>query len=246
MQLLQLRTSASGAVAELALARGQGIVGDRHAQPGSPRQVLLVAEQTLSDFHLQPGDLRENCLAAGDLADFASGQVWQLGATAQLRLMFRCEPCRRLDRLQSGLARRIGQQRGWLALVVASGSVQAGDRLQRCATQFPALSDRPQDRFVEFVARIPPGRVVRTPALLQALGLARAYSRVLPTYLRQAPADLPIHRLLRADGRGWARDWPRQAAQLQAEGVMATGDRVTATDRDWPPAAFHALDSPLA
>jgi len=252
MRVLALRTS-SQLVASLQLARGWGMAGehpsgtrrDRRAQPGSPRQVLLVAAQVLADFGLQPGDLGENLLVSGDLADFASGQVWQVGAAARLRLMFRCEPCGKLNRLQPGLARRLGERRGWLAMVVASGTVRPGDRLTRDPQQFPALSDRPEERFAEFVARIPAGRVVRTPALLQGLGVLPAYSRVLPHYLRQAPPHLPRHRLVRADGRLFTGYIPDQAARLQAEGVAVAGDRLAAGHFEWPPACFHALDGEM-
>ncbi|NJO20246.1 MAG: MOSC domain-containing protein [Spirulinaceae cyanobacterium RM2_2_10] len=225
------------------LERGLGVVGDRHARPGSPRQVLLVGDRALSEFKLQPGDLRENILLPGDLTPFASGQVWQLGATARLRLMFHCEPCQVLNRLRPGLATQIGRQRGWLAMVISSGTVQVGDRLSRCPPQFPSLSDRGADRFAEFVARIPPGRIIRTPALLIALGLSAAYHRVIPTYLKQARPTLPRHRLIRADGRLFERYIAEQAACLQAEGVLAIAGRLSTMQYDWSPAAFHALDA---
>ncbi len=47
---------------QLHLEQGYGIQGDRHAQVGSPRQVLIVDQDTLRQFNLQPGDLRENIL----------------------------------------------------------------------------------------------------------------------------------------------------------------------------------------
>ena len=41
-----------------------GIEGDANAGCVGPRQVLLVAMETLQEFKLQPGDLRENVVVA--------------------------------------------------------------------------------------------------------------------------------------------------------------------------------------
>lgn len=246
MQVLALGTKATGLVERVVVVAGRGLEGDRHAQLGSPRQVLLVGEQVLQDFQLPPGALGENLLLSGDLGEFASGQLWQVGPAVCLRLMFRCEPCRWLNRLQPDLARRIGPRRGWLASVMTGGEVRRGDRLARSPGQGPGLSDRPRERFAEFVARIPSGRVVRTPALLLALGVSPAYSRVLPSYLQRADPALPCHRLVRAEGRLFSRYLPHQADCLRAEGVRVAGDRVVDRTRDWEPAWFHALPMPAA
>ena len=51
-----------------------GIEGDANAGGVGPRQVLLVAMETLQEFKLQPGDLRENVVVAGlSLDDLPSG-----------------------------------------------------------------------------------------------------------------------------------------------------------------------------
>jgi uroporphyrinogen-III synthase len=46
--------------------------------------------------------------------------VLRVGAEVLLRLMFQCEPCGTLDRVQAGLSGRIGTRRGVLARVLAA------------------------------------------------------------------------------------------------------------------------------
>ena len=63
------------------------------------------------------------------------------------------------------------------------------------------------------------GRVVGYAALLQLIGAARPYSRVLPTYLRRAGGDgLPVHRVLTSSLTITGRV-DDQAALLSREGV---------------------------
>src|SRR5690606_9038277 len=65
-----------------------------------------------------------------------SGTVLQIGAQAQVRLMFACEACGRLDLHGERLAVRVGARRGVLARVLAGGVIGPGDPVrdldQRC------------------------------------------------------------------------------------------------------------------
>ncbi|GAB4468399.1 MAG: hypothetical protein OHK0037_25940 [Elainellaceae cyanobacterium] len=223
------------------LRRGVGIEGDAHARVGSPRQVLVASAPVLKAFGLQPGDLRENVLLDGVAEELASGQVLQLGDTAQVRIMGDCEPCAYLNTLQPGLAKRIKGQRGMLAMVIRDGGVRVGDRTTILPQTFPAIPNDTRGKLHEFVARIPPGRVVRTTELLVALGLTASHYRAIPAMLKKAEAGLPVHRVVGAGGRLLTQHLPNQAERLTAEGVPIEEAAVPSV-YSWEPAQFHALD----
>ncbi|MEO1146787.1 MAG: MGMT family protein [Cyanobacteria bacterium J06638_22] len=226
---------------QLMLKRGYGIVGDANAQVGSPRQVLFAGTPSLQAFGLQPGDLQENLLLDVTVESLESGTVLQLGETARVRLMFLCEPCASLERLKPGLSRKINGKRGMLGLVVADGTVQQGDPVWVLGDRFPAIPETTRGKFEDFVARIPPGKVVPTKALLLALGLTTSYARVIPTLLKKSDPSLPVHRIVAADGRLFTQHLPEQRAVLAAEGVIVEGDRVSAA-QFWEAEFFHLLD----
>jgi alkylated DNA nucleotide flippase Atl1 len=229
---------------ELELHRGQGVAGDVHQQVGSPRQVLLASAPYLQELGLAPGDLQENIVVDGAIdgtvEQLGSGRVLQLGQTAQVRLTFLCEPCAYLEQVQPGLVKRSLGKRGMLGMVIAAGVVWRGDAVTVLPQQFPVLPERAGDRFTEFVARIPPGKVVRTTELLLALGLTPSYYRTIPTFLKKAAADVPIHRILAADSSLMSRHMPQQMQRLQAEGVEVVNQRVAALYY-WQPLYFHDL-----
>ena len=249
-QILQLfRKPAPGVWVEpqatLMLQRGYGIDGDVNAKAGSPRQVLLAGQPSLERFGLTAGDLQENILLDLEIETLASGMVVQLGDSAQIRLMELCIPCATLDRLQPGLSRRIRGKRGLLGMVIQDGEVRVGDRLSILPHRFPALPDSNRGKFEAFVARIPPGTVVRIPDLLLAMGLLSSYARAVPALIKKAPPHLPVHRLLTTDGSLLSRHIPHQAERLTAEGIPIQEGRV-APDYAWHPQHFYALDPPRA
>ncbi|MBE9101715.1 MGMT family protein [Vacuolonema iberomarrocanum] len=226
---------------QLVLKRGCGIVGDANAQVGSPRQVLFAGTPSLQAFGLQPGDLQENLLLDVAVESLESGTVLQLGATARVRLMFLCEPCASLERLKPGLSCKIHGKRGMLGLVVADGTVRLGDPVWMVGDRFPVIPETTRGKFAEFVARIPPGKVVPTKNLLLALGLTTSYARTIPTMLKKSDPTLPVHRIVAADGRLFTQHLPDQRAVLLAEGVAIAGDRVNAA-HFWEAESFHLLD----
>jgi len=233
-------------VEALNVQRGHGVVGEAHAQAGSPRQVLLASAPYLQELGLAPGDLQENIVVDGALDEaverLGSGRVLQLGQTAQIRLMFLCEPCTYLEQVQPGLVKRSLGKRGMLGMAIAAGVVRRGDTVTVMPQQFPALSERAGDRFTEFVARIPPGKVVRTTELLLALGLTHSYYRTIPTFVKKAAADIPTHRILAADSSLISRHIPQQMQRLQAEGVEVVNQQVAA-HYYWQPLCFHDLQT---
>ncbi len=226
----------------LFLQRGQGIVDDVNALVGSPRQVLLSSAPALSELDLPPGSLGENIVCDRWVEALPSGTLLQIGASAQLRLTFLCEPCAFLERIRPGLMRQSKGKRGMLALVVRDGPVCLGDTLTVIGRPFSPLSEIAKDRFREFVARIPPGKVVTTADLIIALGVTPSYHRVFPILLKKAALDLPVHRIVGTEGRLLTRHLPDQAARLHEDGVAIHDDRVS-PDYYWSRAEFHALAS---
>ncbi|MFC4004321.1 MGMT family protein [Prauserella oleivorans] len=80
------------------------------------------------------------------------------------------------------------------------------------------------ERVREIVAAIPPGTVATYGDVAAAAG-ART-PRLVGRILAEDGADLPWHRVLRADGTPAPHLVHRQLELLRAEGVLADGQRV--------------------
>lgn len=80
------------------------------------------------------------------------------------------------------------------------------------------------ERVRALLAGVPPGRVTTYGDLAAAAGLRSP--RVVGTILRQDSADLPWHRVVRADGTSAPQVAQEQHARLRAEGVLAVDGRV--------------------
>jgi alkylated DNA nucleotide flippase Atl1 len=223
-----------------------GIEGDVNAVVGSPRQVLMLDSRSLIEFRLQPGELRENIVFDRPVEDLKSGQLLQVG-DALIRPTFACEPCAYLETVQLGLAEAIGKHRGMLGMVIRGGMISVGAAVSVTSHSLPSLPDTAKERFLEFVDRIPPGKIVTTQDLILALGVSKAHYRVIPTFIKKAPPGLPVHRIVAIDGRLLTKHLPNQAHQLSAEGVQVQGDRVGMGDR-WAAIHFHrqaTMDTPI-
>ncbi|MCU1641542.1 MAG: Methylated-DNA--[protein]-cysteine S-methyltransferase [Nocardia sp.] len=97
-------------------------------------------------------------------------------------------------------------------------------------------SDAEIERVRELVAAIPPGRVATYGDIAAAAGLSTP--RTVGWIMRTDSADLPWHRVLRANGTPAPHLAHRQLGQLAAEGCPVLDDRV-----DLRRARFH-FDSP--
>ncbi|MBW4519086.1 MAG: MGMT family protein [Scytolyngbya sp. HA4215-MV1] len=209
----------------LNLRQGWGIVGDCHACVGSPRQILLTDRVSLQAFGLQPGDLQENIWVDADLSSLTSGTVLQIGS-AWIRLTILCEPCAYLHQFGTGLAKRIRGKRGYLGRAVRDGSIRVGDTATLIPDQFPAIPQDTPGRFYDFVARIPMGKVVSTTDVLLALGMTKAYCRVLPQLMKRAPKEIPVHRVIARDRCLFSQHLPEQANFLRQEGIGLEAGKV--------------------
>jgi hypothetical protein len=107
----------------------RGLRDDMHAIEGSTRQVLLMDEETLRAFQLEPGRIKENITTHGvPLMSLRRGQRLRLGQ-AVLQLTSPCKPCERMDELRPGLSAALVGKRGMLARVIEGGMIHVGDTI---------------------------------------------------------------------------------------------------------------------
>jgi hypothetical protein len=177
--------SATSMAAESVLAiAGTGLAGDRHADPQSPRQVLLASASVYADLSLPAHALGENLLVDLDTSTLRSGTVLQVGAEVLLRLMFQCEACGYLDVHRPGLSGRIGTRRGVLARVLAGGVMRPGDRIRALGCPLPPWSDDWRERVAQVLRAVPGGMVVGYAQLARLAGVQPTYCRAFPRVIR--------------------------------------------------------------
>ncbi|MCC5653531.1 MGMT family protein [Nostoc sp. XA013] len=203
----------------LNLKVGHGIEGDINADPISPRQVLIVRYEDILDLSIKPGELRENILVAGiEFENFIPGSLLNFESGAAIRLTFYCEPCKQIAHLVKSL-KSIQGKRGILGVVIKSGQIQVDSNFQVQANKFPALSENPYKRFLNFIIKIPNGKVVTYKQIIKGIGVDNSYLRAIPTYLKKtSAADYPVHRIL--DSKGYLITYVNnQKNKLETEGI---------------------------
>lgn len=203
----------------LNLKLGHGIEEDINANPISPRQVLIVRYEDILDLSIQPGELRENIVVTGiGFDEFMPGSLLNFESGAAIHLTFYCEPCKRIAHLVEPF-KSIKGKRGILGVVTKSGQIQVGSKFQVQAHKFPALSENPYERFLDFIIKIPSGKVVTYKQIIKAIGVDNSYLRAIPIYLKKTSAtDYPVHRIL--DSKGYLINYVNQQKhKLEAEGV---------------------------
>jgi alkylated DNA nucleotide flippase Atl1 len=209
------------------LKSGYGIEGDIHANPQSPRQVLIMRQEDLQQGSLgfgpiaaiDPGKFSENILIRGiPASQFVPGAELRFADGGAIRLTFYCEPCKRIAGLVWSLS-DIAQKRGILGVVVNDGVLAVGAEFMIQSGVFEALSEIPYQRFLDFLAKIPVGKVATYQSVLVGIGVDRGYLRAIPGYLQKAVlAGYPAHRVL--DSKGYlTAHVAGQRALLIAEGI---------------------------
>ncbi|MBE9209439.1 MGMT family protein [Nostoc sp. LEGE 06077] len=197
-----------------------GLEGDINANPISPRQVLVVRYEDISDLGIPLGELRENIVIAGiQPENFAPGSLISFDNGAAIRLTFHCEPCKRIAHLVDSL-KILQAKRGILGVVINSGIICIGNNVHIETDKFPALSENPYERFLDFIIKIPAGKVVTYQQIIQAIGVDNSYLRAIPNYLKKTSAnDYPIHRIL--DSQGYLIKYvSNQKNKLELEGIQ--------------------------
>ncbi|MEH2257984.1 MGMT family protein [Nostoc sp.] len=204
----------------LNLKVNHGIEGDINADPISPRQVLIVRYEDIFDLSIQPGELRENIVVQGiEIDNFIPGSLLTFESGAAIRLTFHCEPCKRIAHLVESL-KSIQGKRGILGVVIKSGQIKVGSNFQVQTNKFPALSEIPYKRFLNFIIKIPSGKVVTYKQIIKAIGVDNSYLRAIPIYLKKtSPVDYPVHRIL--DSKGYLITYvSQQKNKLEMEKVQ--------------------------
>ena len=107
--------------------KDHGIDGDRHSLRNNRRALLLIEAETLDQFGLAPGDVREQVTVRGlNLTGLTLGSRLRVGG-AVLEVAGLCAPCERMDELQDGLRIRLEGRRGRFVRVVEGGDLSVGD-----------------------------------------------------------------------------------------------------------------------
>ena len=108
---------------------GKGLDGDV-SYGRTKRQVLFVERETLDEFGLQPGQVRENITVAGlQLAGTTPGTRLQVGDTV-MEVTMDCAPGEFMNELKPGLREKIDCRRGTLCKVISGGEIKVGDGLK--------------------------------------------------------------------------------------------------------------------
>jgi alkylated DNA nucleotide flippase Atl1 len=207
--------------------RGSGLIGDCHAKPLGPRQVLVVREEELEDLDVAPWQVRANIALRGlGARDLASGRVLRFERGPQVRITHECEVCKVLRKyVRPEVFANLPGRRGSLGVIIRGGQIEPGDRVGISRVRYPEVPERIYDRLAWVLARVPRGRVVMYDTLIELVGASRPYFRVLPTYVKRAHANrLPAHRVLTSAAALTGRI-PGQENSLRREGVNfdATG-----------------------
>jgi len=145
-----------GVCRTITLVQGFGVEGDAHGtvqhlydkakEPYRPnlRQVHLIEEELILElnalgFCVAAGDLGENITTRHiRLAGLDSGAVLELGSDARIQITGLRSPCVKIERYKPGLRRAVTRtstgpaavKRAVMAVVVASGTVAAGDAIR--------------------------------------------------------------------------------------------------------------------
>jgi MOSC domain-containing protein YiiM len=118
------------AVDQATAVANRGFDGSNPGRHGTTRQVLLVDTETLAEFGLEPGIVRENITTVGlDIADLKLGQRLAIGSTV-LEVTIPCEPCHQMEEIRMGLQEALKDRRGVLCRVIEGGRISRGDEIE--------------------------------------------------------------------------------------------------------------------
>lgn len=209
LQSLHIRAGKEPAPRPVASAEaiaGFGLVGDRHASPLSPRQLLLAGAPAYQRWHLPCAALRENLRVDFSTGQLASGDLLRIGSEVVLWITFVCEPCNLLERRCPGTLKTIGAERGMLARVLRGGELRQGDAIGVRRGAAPLFSDDWQQRVLHVARAVPEGFWISYRQLAQLAGVHTAYCRAFPRVLSRLPAQL-ARRVGSVAGMGGALPW---------------------------------------
>lgn len=105
---------------------GMGFVGDV-SFGRNKRQILFIEKETLDEFQLVPGQIKENVTIEGiELAGLPAGTQLQAGEV-QFEVTGDCAPCQFIEDIRPGLRNEMDGRRGTLFRVVNGGTIRVND-----------------------------------------------------------------------------------------------------------------------
>jgi MOSC domain-containing protein YiiM len=117
-----------------------------HGRPGSGRQLLLMDVETLDEFGIAPGRVKENITTRGiRLEGLLTGQRIRIG-DALLEITKPCTPCHQMDDIRQGLQEALRGRRGVLCRVVESGQIRRCDQIEIIEGQAPRKRELPAEK----------------------------------------------------------------------------------------------------
>ena len=123
-------------IAEGALKKDYGLIGDAHADGGTHRQISLLASESISKmqqlgFELGPGDFAENLTTEGiDMVSLPVGTEVSVGGEVVLEVTQIGKECHTKCAIYRQLGQCIMPEEGVFAKVVHGGHVRAGDEIK--------------------------------------------------------------------------------------------------------------------
>ena len=130
LHIARIKGTPSDPVDEATAISAKGLEGDRSCNESNVRQVLFMDKETLDEFGLVPGQIKENITTTGlDLSKIEPGQVFFVGDVT-LEAVGECEPCGKMDAIRQGLREEINHRRGQLAVVLNGGAIKVGDTVR--------------------------------------------------------------------------------------------------------------------
>jgi MOSC domain-containing protein YiiM len=115
---------------EVSAVENRGFQGCIHGRTGSRRQVLLMDFETLEEFGIPPGSVKENITTRGiGLGGLAEGQRLRAGEVL-LEVTVPCTPCGHMDEIREGLKEALRGRRGVLCRVLEPGQIRRGDTIE--------------------------------------------------------------------------------------------------------------------
>ena len=131
LHIARVKETPSDPVQEATAISGTGLEGDRSARKGNMRQVLIMDNETLGEFGLVPGQIKENITVSGlDLSQTAAGNVVFIGDEVTMEVVGECEPCGKMDAIRMGLQAELNHRRGMLCTVINGGPIKVGDNIR--------------------------------------------------------------------------------------------------------------------
>ena len=131
LHIARVKETPSDPVSEATALSGRGLEGDRSCREGNMRQVLIMDNETLAEFGLVPGQIKENITISGiDLSQTERGNVVFIGDEVTMEIVGECEPCGKMDAIRMGLQAELNHRRGMLATVSNGGPIKVGDSIR--------------------------------------------------------------------------------------------------------------------